>query len=69
MEKMNGNKVTRLDGIVTEILPALDNFSINKRTEIINEIYDSHDMILADLSSWHCSEDRWKVIQSPSKIS
>lgn len=39
--KIDRNKTARSDGIVMEILLALDNFRIGKITEIINEICDS----------------------------
>lgn len=38
---MNSNKAVRPGGIVTETLPALDDVSIDKITEVINETYNS----------------------------
>lgn len=38
---MNRNKAAKPDEIVIEMLLALDDFRINKITEILNEIYDS----------------------------
>lgn len=48
LAKLNRNKVAGPEGIITEMLTALDNFSIDKITEI-NEIYNSGD-IEEDLS-------------------
>ncbi|XP_042884442.1 uncharacterized protein LOC122261026 [Penaeus japonicus] len=39
--KMKKNKAPGPDKIVTEMIKALDEFGIDKMTEIINEIYDS----------------------------
>lgn len=49
MAKLNRNKAVGPDGIVTEMLIALDDFGIEKITEIINEIYNNGD-IPEDLS-------------------
>lgn len=41
MAKLIRNKATGPDGIVIEMLAALDDFCIDKITDIINEIYNS----------------------------
>lgn len=41
LAKLNRNKAAGPDGIVTKMLTALDDFSIDKITEIISDIYNS----------------------------
>ena len=41
LHKMKRNKAAGPDGVVMEIIVALEDFGINKLTEILNEVYYS----------------------------
>ena len=65
LEKMTKNKTAGPDEIVIEMLTALEEFGIEKLTDLVNEIYDSGD-IPEDLRSifslpYRRSQVQWNV--------
>lgn len=65
MVKKNRDKAAILGGIVSEIFSALEEFSIDKITEVINELYNSCYIIEDFPKSIFLTLLKWKRASQP----